>query len=186
MTTTTETPRIYVASLSDYNAGRMLGDWIVLTGDPDETHEAIAAMLATSQEPGAEEWALHDHDGWAPFDVSEHANIEALNVIAAGIIEYGPAFAAWADNYHGHHPVAADIDPAEFDDDYLGEWESVEAYAENLLEDIGIYDAIAKAVGESLALYCQPDIEMLAYEMQFGDIFTAENPAGGVWIFQQR
>lgn len=185
MNTTTETPRIYVASLSDYNAGRMLGAWVDITGDPDDTHEAIAAILATSQEPGAEEWAIHDHDGWAPMNISESADVEALNVIAAGIIDYGPAFAAWSDYYHGPHPVAADIDPDEFDEDFRGEWESVEAYAEDLFEELGIYAAIEEAAG-TLAPYCQPDAAMLARELQFGDIFTAENPAGGVWIFQQR
>lgn len=44
--------RIYVASLSDYNAGLLLGEWIDLDGkDADDVGEEIAAMLRTSKHP---------------------------------------------------------------------------------------------------------------------------------------
>jgi len=44
--------RICVASLSDYNAGLLLGDWIDLDGkDADDVGEEIAAMLRTSKHP---------------------------------------------------------------------------------------------------------------------------------------
>ena len=38
------TPRIYVASLSDYNAGHLHGRWIDADQDPDAIREEIAAM----------------------------------------------------------------------------------------------------------------------------------------------
>lgn len=48
-------PRIYVASLSDYNAGHLHGRWIDLDGldasDDDAVMEDIAAMLRASQYP---------------------------------------------------------------------------------------------------------------------------------------
>jgi len=60
---TTETAqeyRIYVASLSDYNAGRLHGAWIDATQDADEIEAEVQEMLAASPEPIAEEWAIHD------------------------------------------------------------------------------------------------------------------------------
>ena len=38
-------PRIYVASLSDYNAGILHGDWINATDEPDELQAVVNEML---------------------------------------------------------------------------------------------------------------------------------------------
>lgn len=53
---------LYVASLSDYNNGHLLGVWIDLDDatERDEIDEAIAEMLRGSKYPVAEEWAVHD------------------------------------------------------------------------------------------------------------------------------
>lgn len=40
--------RIYVASLADYNAGRLHGEWIDAHQTADELHSAVTAMLAAS------------------------------------------------------------------------------------------------------------------------------------------
>jgi hypothetical protein len=45
------TPRIYVASLSDYNAGRLLGRWIDADQPAEAIHEQIAQLLAESNQP---------------------------------------------------------------------------------------------------------------------------------------
>lgn len=49
-TNSSDTFRIYVASLSDYNAGILHGTWIDFAQltDLDDLRAAIAAMLATS------------------------------------------------------------------------------------------------------------------------------------------
>lgn len=65
-TNSSDTFRIYVASLSDYNAGILHGTWIDFAQltDLDDLRAAIAAMLATSPTaktaPGqpAEEWMM--------------------------------------------------------------------------------------------------------------------------------
>lgn len=64
MTTATDSPRIYVACLSSYNAGRLYGRWIELAGmDGDDIRAEIDAMLKDSPMPGAEEYAVHDFEG---------------------------------------------------------------------------------------------------------------------------
>lgn len=180
--TKTDGPRIYVASLSDYNAGRMVGAWIDVTCSHDATLEAITAMIQTSKEPNAEEWAIHDYEGWGPLQLGAWANLETLSILAAGIIEYGPAFAAWADNIGPDYIGAID----EFEEAFAGEWSSVVAYVEELLEDSGIYGDLVKAVGEDMARYCQPDLASFARDMELGgDIYTIDTPIGGVWVFHQ-
>ena len=53
-------PRIYVASLADYNEGRLHGAWLDVRGELRELDEGVRAMLAASKVPGAEEWAIHE------------------------------------------------------------------------------------------------------------------------------
>src|SRR5690242_7244320 len=79
------TPRIYVASLSDYNAGELHGVWMDADQDAGELHQAVAAMLALSNEPPAEDWAIHDYEGFGPFRVDEHESLEVVSAVGLGI-----------------------------------------------------------------------------------------------------
>jgi antirestriction protein len=68
--------RLYVASLSDYNAGILHGEWIDVT-DEGAMREGISAMLAsspTAKQEGlpAEEWAIHDYEGFGELRLSEY------------------------------------------------------------------------------------------------------------------
>ena len=70
----TDTPRIYVACLASYNAGILHGEWIDAT-DADTIREAIQEMLKRSPTPGAEEWAIHDYEGFGPLRLSEFEDL---------------------------------------------------------------------------------------------------------------
>src|ERR1700722_12250921 len=69
-------PRIYVASLSDYNAGRLHGEWLDAAQDPEALLAGIGAM--SSAEPGAEEWAIHDYEEFCGVRLGEYASIESV------------------------------------------------------------------------------------------------------------
>src|SRR5439155_5846786 len=81
--------RIYVASLADYNAGRLHGAWINAVQEPERIQAEIATMLERSHEPLAEEWAIHDYEGFTGIRLSEYESIERISQIANGIAEYG-------------------------------------------------------------------------------------------------
>ena len=83
-----EAPRIYAACLASYNAGILHGRWIEVT-DPDEMVEAVAAMLAASPETGAEEWAIHDYEGFESASLSEYASFETVCALAEFIGGHG-------------------------------------------------------------------------------------------------
>jgi antirestriction protein len=129
-----EVPRIYVASLSDYNAGRLYGTWINANQEPEELWEAINGMLAKSRESIAEEIAIHDYEGFEPLHLSESESIEHVSKLARGISEHGRAFAHWA-AYIG----ASQWDQLDdFENRYLGHWRSMTEIADRFFEDQGV------------------------------------------------
>lgn len=181
-------PRIYVASLSDYNAGILHGQWLAADVPADVLHEGVAEMLADSPatkrwgEP-AEEWAIHDFEGFGPVHLSEYENLEHVAALAHGITEHGPAFAAYAS-------LIGSIDPdqlGEFEDRYQGEHESLLAYGEQLLEDLGIdLDRILDGTDEFLGPirnYIHLDVPGWVRDLELsGDISTAASDTG-VYVF---
>ncbi|PYJ10792.1 MAG: antirestriction protein ArdA [Verrucomicrobia bacterium] len=86
MTTTTATEcRIYVACLAAYNSGRLHGRWIDCDGkDADEIQAEVQAMLAKSPVADAEEWAIHDTDGFGRM-VGEYTSFEDVAAIAEAL-----------------------------------------------------------------------------------------------------
>ncbi|ABD10193.1 hypothetical protein ThrDRAFT_00307 [Frankia casuarinae] len=61
-------PRVYVASLADYTNGELHGRWIAADHDVEDLEGAVARILATSPArrhgEAAEEWAIHDYEGF--------------------------------------------------------------------------------------------------------------------------
>ena len=81
-------PRIYVASLADYNDGRLHGAWIDAAQDVQALRRCIQNMLDASPSPGAEEWAIHDYEGFEFVQLSEFESIETVSRAALGIAEH--------------------------------------------------------------------------------------------------
>jgi len=73
-----ETPKIYVADLAAYVNGRLHGRWIEANQPAEDIHQEIQEMLSESPEPSAEEWALHDHEGFGSFQLAEYEDIETV------------------------------------------------------------------------------------------------------------
>lgn len=165
-------PRIYVACLAAYNNGKLHGEWIDAAQDADAIKEEIAAMLKASPEPNAEEYAIHDHEGFGGYSVGEYTSIDEIAEIAALLAEHGEVFGKLLD-------YAGDVEPAKryMEDGYHGEWDSLQAYAENYLEETGRLDAIP----ENLRYYF--DFEKYARDLEMGgDVFTID-VGGMVHVF---
>jgi antirestriction protein len=167
-------PRIYVACLAAYNNGILHGEWIDAGQSADEIHEAVQRMLAASPEPGAEEWAIHDYEGFAPLRLSEWESFERVAAITAGIAEHGAAFTAWLSYDEDCDP----IDSEAFEDAYRGEWESLRAYAEDYAESTGLYDAAEK----SGSAYVTVDIDLLTRDLSI-ELYTVLSDRYTVYVF---
>jgi antirestriction protein len=174
-------PAIYVASLADYNNGVLHGAWIDAARDPDDIQADINAILASSREANAEEWAIHDYEQFGRARIFEHDSIEQVSRIAKGIQEHGYAFSAWID-VHDATPESFDFDS--FQESYLGHYDSVQDYVEQMADDLGYTEELAK-LPEHLQPYVRFDAAAIARDMHLsGEIATVDDPTGGVWIFQ--
>jgi antirestriction protein len=167
-------PRIYVACLAAYNNGRLHGEWIDADQSADELHEAVVRMLASSPQPGAEEWAIHDYEGFGSLRLGEYESLERVATIAAGIAEHGDAFSAWLS--YDESQDATDMQS--FEDAYRGEWDSLRAYAEDYAESTGMYEAAEKS-GSS---YVVVDIEMLERDLDI-ELYSVRSDQHTVYIF---
>lgn len=173
-------PAIYVASLADYNNGRLHGRWLDAAREPDAIYADIAAMLRSSHQPDAEEWAIHDYEQFGSWKVNEHDSIEQVSRIASGIAEHGYAYAAWADVFDGE-PASFDIDS--FRESYLGHYDSVTGYVEQMADELG-YEQELDKLPEHVRQYTHIDYAAIARDMDSsGDIATVRDPAGGIWVF---
>jgi antirestriction protein len=167
-------PRIYVACLAAYNAGRLHGEWIDADQDPYDIAEAVDAMLASSPEPGAEEWAIHDYEGFGPLRLSEWESFDRVSAIAHGVADHGTAFAAWLSYDCGRDPR----DITAFEDAYRGEWDSLHDYAEDFAESTGLYDL----AGRACSPYVTVDVDALERDLDI-ELYAVETDQHTVYVF---
>ena len=166
-------PRIYVACLAAYNNGRLHGCWIEAS-TPDKIAAEVRAMLAASPEPGAEEWAIHDYEGFEGAHLSEYASFETVCALADFISEHGRLGA----KVHRHYDDDLEQARAAFDD-YAGEYRSIAEFAEELTRECGT------EIPASLQYYI--DWDAMGRDMALnGDIFTVETGFDQVHIFWSR
>ena len=182
----TPVPTVWIGSWLDYNNGQLHGDWIA-ADQPDEAITAdIAAMLArspTAKMTGqpAEDWGVFDFDNFGPLRIGEQETVEWIGLVGRGIAEHGPAFAAYAD-------VVQDADAlVGFEDDYLGQYGSIQDYADNFVEDAGYNHLLDEALPDCIRGYVSLDTAAIAQDMQAGgDVHAVADTQGGVWLFAAR
>ncbi len=165
----TET-RIYIADLAAYNSGYLHGVWVDASDDLDDIQEQISELLKSSPVEDAEEYAIHDYEGFVGYSVGEYEGIETLHEVACFIEEY-PDFGAELLNYY------SDMDEARkaAEDSYTGCYSSLADYAQELTEQTG-------DVPQHLEFYI--DYERMGRDMEMsGDIFTIETAHDEVHIF---
>jgi len=176
-TTTATEPRIYVASLSDYNSGRLHGAWIGLEGkSEDDVMNEVNAMLAKSKEDVAEEYAIHDHEGFEGLRIEEYTGIAEVVRIAQALEEH-------ADNAEAFGFYAGDVglDYAldHFEEAFSGEWDSEKEFTENLVDSLGYLEQMP----EFLRNYF--DYEAFQHDLFIGDYSSEKLSNGNVAVFRR-
>lgn len=168
--TATEQPRIYVACLAAYNSGILHGAWIDASKDAWAIYDGISRMLRASPIPDAEEWAIHDYEGFEGGHIAKYAGIDGVAKTAVFIAEHGrlgaeliahfgtieEAQEAIEDRYHGVYPDLAD-------------------YVQSLTED-------CLTIPESLRYYI--DWKAMARDAEMsGDVFTVQTAHDEIHVF---
>ncbi len=179
-------PRIWVGSWADYNNGHLHGAWLDAARGTAEIEADIQTMLAASPwtaqtGESAEDWGVFDYDNFGNCTIGEQENLDWISQVAKGIAEHGLAFAAWAD-------VAEESELlADFGAAYLGHYDDLHSYIEQLINDLGYDELLDKAVPASIRPYVKIDITATANDLMLGgDLFTVPADDGGVWIFDGR
>ena len=161
--------RIYVACLAAYNNGHLHGEWINVT-DEASIWEAVQAMLFSSPIEEAEEWAIHDYEGFEGAEVGEYFSFENIVELADYIRERGE-LGAQVLNYYGGNIEDA---KSRFDE-YAGEYNSLADYAEELTAQTG------ETIPERLAPYI--DYKAMAHDYEQSGDFLTFRVGGSVHIF---
>lgn len=163
--------RIYIADLAAYNNGRLHGTWIDATQDIKEIQANISNMLASSPIPNAEEYAIHDYEGFKGYTISEYEGIEATHELACFIEEHGEIAGELLNHCCGELEEARKL----IEEQYTGCYSSLADYTQELTES-------ATDIPDQIQYYI--DYERMGKDMDMsGDIFTIETAHDEVHIF---
>ena len=171
-------PRIYVACLASYNAGKLHGRWIECDQAVDDIRTQIKEMLLQSPEPLAEEWAIHDYENFDGIHLHEY---ECLDDIAA-FSEFREKWGELLSHVVNHCGGLGQLDEAvkKIDEDYAGEAKHLVDWTEEHLTDTGQLEKVPEN------LRCYIDFEKYARDLELsGDVFTVESD-GKVHVFWNR
>lgn len=168
--TTTDQPRIYVACLAAYNDGILHGAWIDAHQDPAAILEEISCMLRASPIPEAEEWAIHDYEGFEGVRIAEYAGIDGVAEKAAFIATYGELGAKLIAHY-------GDVEEAQeaLEDRYHGTYADLADYVQSVTEE-------CLTIPESLRYYIDWTAMARDAEMS-GDLFTIQTAHDEIHVF---
>lgn len=164
-------PRIYVACLAAYNSGYLHGAWIDAAQEAWTIWDAVQEMLCTSPIAGAEEWAIHDYEGFGGARIGESASFEDVSHLAHFIVEYGEIGAALLDHFDGDLGEAREA----ITDRYMGAHPSLADYVQELTEETA-------PVPQPLRYYI--DWQAMARDAELnGDLFTVRTAYDVVHVF---
>ena len=162
--------RIYVADLAAYNNGKLHGVWIDATQDLDDIQEQVNNMLAQSPEPDAEEYAIHDFEGFNGYSLSEYEGLQSAHEVASFIEEYPEIGGELLDHFSDNEEARKAAEES-----YCGCYKSLADYAEELTEE-------TTQIPEHLQYYI--DYEKMGRDMELsGDVFTIETGYEEIHIF---
>lgn len=166
-----EEHKIYVADLSAYNNGILHGVWIDATSDMDDIQRQVHQMLKRSPVVGAEEYAIHDYEGFSSCSLGEYEGLARVHEVACFLGEHGDVAGGVLSHFGG------DLDDARkaLEESYNGCYRSLADYAEELTDSAG-------DTPKHLESYI--DYERMGHDLEMsGDVFTIETGFEELHIF---
>ncbi|MEO1149687.1 MAG: antirestriction protein ArdA [Pseudomonadota bacterium] len=163
--------RIYVACLAAYNNGILHGAWIDADQEPNEIRTQISSMLKASPIPQAEEYAIHDYEGFEGIQLCEYTGIEEVAAFVEFLTEHG-ALGGKLIEHFGDLKTAREA----IDENYAGTFRSVTDFVQELTEET---TEIPKALRHYI------DWDAMARDFEINDIIALETDIEEVHIFWQ-
>jgi antirestriction protein len=167
--TDTVTPRIHIACLAAYNNGILHGIWIPANEGTDTIHVTIYNVLKTSPIPNAEEWAIHDYEGFGDLRIPENCSVEQVAAMANLITEHQDVALAALEIACG------DIGQAQrLVEEFICEFDSLEDFGEHICTEL-------ETIPEKLAYYF--DYAAYARDMELEGSITTQRQNGSLFVF---
>ncbi len=170
------TSRIYVACLAAYNNGQLHGQWIDANQSAGDIHSQIASMLKSSPQINAEEWAVHDYEGFGEIRLNEWPDIDRVAALARLIEDHGEALTLWYQSQDAEYFDVADLEE-KFLEQWQGAHDSEVAFVDQLLESTGQLSAIPKWAQNYF------DFESYARDLRLGGDYTFIAHHGQVYVY---
>lgn len=175
-------PLIWIACLAAYNNGKLHGRWIDASQGEEYVWDEIKDVLKTSPEPDAEEWAIHDYQGFHGYRVSESHSIDKLCEVAELIWEAeeesegkGKVVAELIEDYN--------VDGARemLEDNFIGCFEKEDDFIYQHVEDCCLLEGVSETVKRYF------DYDALLRDMKLnGEILTIEANWNEIYFFYNR
>jgi antirestriction protein len=163
-----------VACLAAYNNGYLHGAWIDAAQEPWTIWDAVQDMLRASPIAGAEEWAIHDYEGFGEVRIEETTGFDRVSDLAIFLADHGEVGAALLDYFCGDLDEACEA----LTNRYLGAHASLADYMQDMTEE-------SAAVPHPLRYYI--DWLAMARDAELsGDMFTLATAWDVVHVFGGR
>lgn len=156
-------PRIYVACLASYANGLLYGKWINAAQGRDALVAEVKQLLANSPESGAEEYMVHDFEGFYALKIDAYESLEDISQKAQFILAHGALGAALIHHFHDNIEAAE----AAMDENYRGEYASELDYAIHLFDEFYL-----NSIPEQVHSYV--NYEQFKTNIFMGDYFSIE------------
>lgn len=177
MSSSSDTPQVWVGCLEAYNNGQLHGRWIDAT-DADEMNDDITQILSScpNNDPeglygACEEFHVCDSEGFGSYAVGRYESVESIATVGAALAEHGPAFAAWL-GLGWHDGLDPDEWADRFEEQYQGEYESEADYAEELIHDCYDLEAALGRLPEIIRYAVSIDWEQVTNELNLASVST--------------
>lgn len=175
--TAPDSPMVFLADTGAYAAGVNRGRWLDATIEPEALQQAADELLASSPFKDASVTVHHTH-GFAGLELDGGQDMTTVSRIARGVAAHGRAFVA----YTGLVGIA-DADPAAFPAVYTGSWDSLAAWAEHMVDELGWREQLATHVPPALLPHLYIDYQRLARDLSY-DAQVIEDDDGTVHVFR--
>ena len=170
-------PRVFIASVGDYEQyGRVHGKWLDATAEVEELEAGAKEVVRTSRS-GSPLWGVYEAEGFYGLDLdAEWQDLRYVSTLAKGIAAHGEAFMRWS------QVVAATEELEQFEQRYLGHFETGADYAQHLAGELGVEETLS-AVPEGLRPFVRFDAEAYAKHLIETECVAVAPARNGVHIF---
>tara|TARA_Y100000310_G_scaffold163816_1_gene163618 strand:- start:5291 stop:6121 length:831 start_codon:yes stop_codon:yes gene_type:complete len=162
-TPTKEYPQVWFGSRGAYNAGELVGEWVLAEDAKEELPRLLEEWRDEDPEYG-EEWFIADYDGFHGLSstLGENPDLNDVVTLAKSITEHGEPMAAFADRQLDSYGNIDDLEE-DFEDSYIGEFRTEKLGSYEISTEL-IHDIIDQVGGPIDYLGKEKVSNMLDYD----------------------